>query len=104
MNKIHCFTRRVYEAYKNVDRPRAKHSKIVREVERTDTRARYNRDELYLLTDLLVQLDLFMFIYYFFYSLLFQSVHFLYHINNRFISFFKHCTRYYRVKKIEANL
>jgi len=33
MNKItlYCFTRRVYEAYKNVDRPRAKHSKIVRE-------------------------------------------------------------------------
>lgn len=30
-----------------------------------------------------------MFIYYFLYSLLFQSVHFLYHINNRFVSFFQ---------------
>lgn len=106
INSRYYFTRRVYEAYKNVDRPRANHSKIVREMERTDTRARYNRDELYLLTDLLVQLD-FVYVYVptiFFYSLLFKSVHFLYHINNRFISFLKHCTRYYRVRKIEANL
>jgi len=38
----------------------------VREMDRTDTRARYNRDELYLLTDLLVQLD-FVYVYILFY-------------------------------------
>jgi len=69
MNKITLLhTKSVYEAYKNVDRPRAKHSKIVREMERTDTRTRYNRDELYLLTDLLVQLD-FVYVYILFFFL-----------------------------------
>lgn len=51
----------------------------MREMRRTDTRARYNRDELYLLTDLLVQLDfvyvykLFFFVHYYSKAFIFYS-------------------------------
>lgn len=89
----------VCEAYKNVDRLRVKHiyvctaEEYVRTCERKrdgqmETRARYNRDELYLLTDsAVVQLDiLFMLsihlLLFFFFLLLFiiifQSVHFFF--------------------------
>lgn len=50
----------------------------MREMKRTDTRARYNRDELYLLTDLFVQLD-FVYVYILFFFIHYYSKAFIFY-------------------------